>query len=336
MYNNVIMISILIAARNEENNIVKCLSAVLDQKFPKEEYEVWIGDDNSSDSTASIVKNFQINHKNLHLLQIKKKVNGLLGKANVLAQLAGAANGKIFLITDADVQVTKTWIKTYLDCFADGVDMASGVVALNCDSVFAQLQNADWLNYMANCYRKSNKGQPITAIGCNMAIRASTYTAIGGYEKVPFSITEDYELFKVVVASGYSFKNLFNHEILAFTNPVVTFKALLRQRRRWLTGSFRKSWRFVLGFNINCLFLPFLLALFLINPLASLTILTIRWIKNIYFLNIAYRTLKIKSNIGILLYTPYEMICSFIFLFFQFLPSPVEWKGRKYPIKLND
>lgn len=325
------LISVLIAARNEESNMKACLEGVLRQTFPSDRYEVWIGDDNSSDGTAAVVKQFQASCKNLHLLPVEKNLNGLLGKANVLAQLARVARGEILLITDADVQVPPGWIDCYARHFRRRVDMISGVVALNGQSVFAKLQNADWLTYMAECNEKSNKGQPVTAVGCNMAIRSSTYKAVGGYEKIPFSVTEDYELFRAVTSAGYAFGSLMDREALAFTNPVKTFGDLLKQRRRWLTGSFSANWRFVLGFNLNCLFLPFLLALaFLVNPLIPATLFLYAWVNHIIFLRKVYHKLELKKNAGLYLYKPYSMICNVIFMFVRMMPTPVEWKGRKY------
>lgn len=324
-------ISILIAARNEEININSCLKAVLTQAFPSEQYEVWVGDDNSTDQTADIIKELQQLHSNLYLLPIDKNSSGLVGKANVLSQLAAVAGGEILLITDADVVVPYTWVKSYSTQFNDATHMISAVVALTGTSIFAKLQNADWLNYMAKCNISSNNGQPVTAVGCNMGIRASTYRAIGGYERIPFSITEDYELFRAVMSAGYSFKNLLDQDVLAFTNPVESFQELLKQRRRWLTGSFRQNWRYILAFNLNCLLLPSLILLaFMVNPLIPFGILIIKWARKILFLRGVFNKLKIKLNIGIVLFTPYEMLCNVVFMFFQFIPSPVEWKGRKY------
>ena len=51
-------VSILIAARNEEENIISCLEAISQLDYPTEKFSVWIGDDDSSDTTAALVENF--------------------------------------------------------------------------------------------------------------------------------------------------------------------------------------------------------------------------------------------------------------------------------------
>ena len=52
---NIIKVSVLIAARNEENNIKKLLESIYNQSFSKELFEVIIVDDHSTDNTKNII-----------------------------------------------------------------------------------------------------------------------------------------------------------------------------------------------------------------------------------------------------------------------------------------
>jgi cellulose synthase/poly-beta-1,6-N-acetylglucosamine synthase-like glycosyltransferase len=145
LYHNGPAVSVLVAARNEETNIGACLAALLDQEFLPERFEIWVGDDDSQDHTAFIVNEMRKSDPRIHLLPISEKRTGMPGKANVLAQLAHYAKGDLILITDADVRVGTGWIRTMVECFTPDIDMISGVVTLYGRSLFAQLQNADWL-----------------------------------------------------------------------------------------------------------------------------------------------------------------------------------------------
>lgn len=324
-------VSILVAARNEAANIQNCIEALIDQKYPPSYFDIWIGDDNSNDDTAKIVKNLQPHFQNLHLLEVKESRNGLIGKPNVLAQLARKAEGEFFLITDADVYVPDSWINAFVEEFTDSVDLLSGVVALRGHNLFAQLQNADWISYMAKCYDSSKKGKPVTALGGNMAIRATAYKKIGGYENIPFSVTEDYELFRALTDAGHGFKTLFQENVLAFTNPVNTFKDLLKQRRRWVTSSFRRNWFSNVEFDMNSLYLPALIAVAVIfPPIIAVGLFLIKWIVDFISLKSSFNKLRIKINAGVILHSPYAMVCNFIFLYFIFFKAPIEWKGRIY------
>ena len=52
-------ISIIIAARNEENNIGGCIHSILNQTYPATNFEIIVTDDHSTDNTVSIIKSFQ-------------------------------------------------------------------------------------------------------------------------------------------------------------------------------------------------------------------------------------------------------------------------------------
>ena len=201
------LISILVAARNEEANISACLTALCSQDYPDEKIEIWVGDDQSEDGTAAIVKSFESDYPNIHLVQIEEQWKHLRGKANVLAQLARKAKGEYLFITDADVIVEPTWIKSMLHYFTGSVGVITGVTAVEGRSLFAGFQNAEWLFYTAHGHNNAQNGRPVTAMGNNMAVSLEAYLKTGGYENIPFSVTEDYELFRAILKNGYSFKS---------------------------------------------------------------------------------------------------------------------------------
>ena len=97
-------ISILVAARNEASNILDLLVSVENLNYPKEKIAILIGDDASNDETATIIQNYIADKPHYQLFEIVEKRAGLLGKTNVLAQLAAKAKGDYFFITDADIK----------------------------------------------------------------------------------------------------------------------------------------------------------------------------------------------------------------------------------------
>jgi glycosyltransferase involved in cell wall biosynthesis len=63
---------VLVAARNEEANIAACLDALIRQAYPKDKFEIWVGDDGSEDGTAAIIASFEKSHLNIRSLLIKQ------------------------------------------------------------------------------------------------------------------------------------------------------------------------------------------------------------------------------------------------------------------------
>ncbi len=327
------LISILVAARNEEANIAACLDALISQDYPKDKFEIWIGDDQSEDNTAAIVMEYAIKYPNVHLFSVEACVLHQKGKSNVLAQLAPQAKGEFLFITDADVTLGPLWLKTMLPYFTPQVGVITGVVATKGNSLFAKLQNAEWLFYMAHGHSNFERGKPVTAVGGNMAVRASAYWLTGGYEQISFSVTEDLELFKEIRKKGFTFHSVFNAESLGFTNPLPSFGALIKQRRRWFTGAMQLPLIFVVSLVFSWSLLLILLIVAVFAWKAALLLFLVKWLMDIGFLIKTYRQLHLKVDAGVWLYWPYSLVFNTLVLALQLMPGAVEWKGRKYEEK---
>src|SRR5215471_9680057 len=66
--------SIVIPARNEENNIAACLQSILKNNYPRQLYEIIVVDDFSSDATPSIVEKLQREFSNIQLISLKDSI----------------------------------------------------------------------------------------------------------------------------------------------------------------------------------------------------------------------------------------------------------------------
>ncbi|GAB1415713.1 hydroxychlorobactene glucosyltransferase CruC [Paludibacter sp.] len=101
-------ISLLIPARNEETNISFLLSDL--QKSKKENIEIIVFDDESTDNTAEVVQNFANQDKRIVLLKSDGLPQGWLGKNHACYQLAQKAQGNYLLFLDADVRIEENVI----------------------------------------------------------------------------------------------------------------------------------------------------------------------------------------------------------------------------------
>lgn len=102
-------VSVLIPARNEENNIGGLLTDLANFSYPH--FEVIVYDDNSTDNTATIVDNFVRKNSKIQLIEGSELPTGWLGKNNGCHKLAENARGDLFLFLDADVRVKNTFIE---------------------------------------------------------------------------------------------------------------------------------------------------------------------------------------------------------------------------------
>ncbi len=93
-------VSILVPARNEAENIGRCVASLLRQTYPF--LEIIVLDDQSTDATAEIVRALQTNEPRVILRQGDPLPEGWVGKNWACHQLAAAASGEWLLFTDAD------------------------------------------------------------------------------------------------------------------------------------------------------------------------------------------------------------------------------------------
>ena len=93
-------ISVLVPARNEEQNIEHCIRSLLAQNYPN--FEVVALDDNSEDATYDLLCRMRDQDYRLRVLVGAQLPDGWCGKPHACWQMANAASGEYLLLTDAD------------------------------------------------------------------------------------------------------------------------------------------------------------------------------------------------------------------------------------------
>ena len=328
--NDTPFISILIAARNEEDNLADCLDSLVALDYSTDRYEILVGNDNSEDQTGEIADAYEVRYPQIKSYTIyKQKIKGN-GKANVLSQLAHFANGTHYFITDADIIVPKKWIKSMLLGMNEDIALVTGTSVVVGSGFLAYMQQIDWLFATGMLKVVSDMGIPVTTMGNNMLIRRDAYEDVGGFEAMPFSITEDLELFNHIKLK-YKTVNIFTPDVLNKSKPVKSIAELLIQRKRWMKGAFELPPIMIGLLIVQTAFFLVLLVLFLINPTIAIIVLSIKFLLRFTFLSLVVRKLNDRVNIfGSLIFELYSSVFSVASLIYYFLSGPIEWKGRKY------
>ena len=326
-------VSILIAARDEEAALPRCLASLRALHYPAELLEILVGDDGSTDRTAAVAAAaMQGFAGQFRVIPITENLGQARGKANVLAHLAHLATTDFFFITDADIHLPKTWISGLLAHAAPGVGTVTGITAVRGPRLFAQLQGIDWLLSLSMVQVVSDLGRPVTAMGNNMLVTRAAYKATGGYEALPFSVTEDFALFQAVLAAGFGFRQVFQADIRADSLPMATWAALLRQRKRWLRGVAGLPLRLRLELLFFSGFWPALAGVaWLAGPAVALGIWGAKVVVQGTLAAAAHRRAGLRLRWGLLpLFELYTLALTAAILVFRLSGGKVVWKGRRY------
>lgn len=163
------MISIVIPSFNEEERIERCLVSLVQQDFPREEYEIIVVDGGSKDKTREIAEKYA----DLVFIQTSPKVGG--------ARNDGAlrARGEIIATTDADTILPPDWLSRIRQDFLDPeVVMLYGPVK----PIEATIKNQFYL-FLANSFAHIGylTGTILFTLGCNSAFRAESFKKAGMY-----------------------------------------------------------------------------------------------------------------------------------------------------------
>ncbi len=320
-------VSILVAARNEEENIIDLLRSFERLSYPKDTLQILIGDDDSTDKTTDIIERFIAENAHIQLISIKKQLAGLKGKANVLAQLAHHATGELFFFTDADIEVPTNWIEAFVE-ERKNEGVIVGLTLVKNKNWFEASQAIEWLFTLKLMKMLADFKIQSTGMGNNMMVSAEAYWAVGGYEKIGFSIVEDYAVYKAIIDKGFAFKQLFKPEAMTLTKPP---KKYFEQRKRWVAGGMSTKSVLIFPALIQGFLLPILLIISLFSWKSVLAVFILNLLIN--FLA-GSRIFKDLNQNQLLKYIPAYTMYMYVFWFLQLvvyvLPIKLVWKGREY------
>ncbi|MCL2260876.1 MAG: glycosyltransferase family 2 protein [Fibromonadales bacterium] len=168
------LVSIIIAAHNEENIIEEKIRNTLALNYPN--IEILIGDDGSTDKTAEIVAQFP------SVRLITREVNE--GKAAVLNSLCKEAKGEILLFSDANSMLESSAIENITEMFADEkVGCVCGLLLLR-EASGTNLEHVYWKGESKLKKLESNFGAVMGSNGALYAIRAELYSELPTHKTV--------------------------------------------------------------------------------------------------------------------------------------------------------
>jgi len=326
------LVTIMIAARNEEKNIMACLRSVDQLTYPKDRLEVLVGNDHSEDCTQELIAHFIRDKPWFQLVNIGHNLGNAQGKANVLAQLTRQAKGEYFFFTDADIQLPRHWVESMLEGFDRQTGVVTGFTVIRGSALFGHLQSVDWVYSLGLVSLISDLGIPVSTIGNNMAVTRKAYQATAGYEHLPFSITEDHQLFHEIVQRGYHFKQFMEKEVTALTEPMPNIWHWLHQRKRWMHAAFHSALPLQAFMVLQVLFYPLITFIYYFNPMAALALLISRLVLQAIYIDVmATRVLQRGVGWSVFLYDLYTIVLQTLLLLFYLLPIKINWKNREYP-----
>lgn len=258
-------ISVIISVKNEQGKIKKLVDTLNNLIYPKNNFEIIIIDDNSTDRTLEELHKNTEGFQNFSIKELKPE--GLSGKRNALTFGIQNSQHPYLLITDADCHPQKYWLQAYSEKFESGYDVLFGIAPfykerhlVNRISCFENLKTS-LLSFSMALF-----GFPYTAAARSFGFTKKEFEAIGGYLNTKDTLSGDDDLLlREAVKSKLKIGIVTATDSFVYSETKKTFKEYFQQRARHTQTSFHylRRHQVILGFwhltNLLFLFSPLLI-----------------------------------------------------------------------------
>nr|WP_276359619.1 glycosyltransferase [Daejeonella sp. H1SJ63] len=293
-------VSVLIAARNEENNIDKTISDILSQDYPADLFQLIIVDDHSTDRTADIVQSYASRGVKLIRLNEGEMLNSYKKKA--ISEAIKFSDAELIVTSDADCRMGSQWLSTIVGLYESGDYklISSPVAYFQEKNTFEKVQSLEFLFLIGGMGAAGigNK-MPTTCNGANLAYRRDVFLELKGFQGIDDLASGDDELFLHKVALAYPEKIGFckSRNAIVYTHAKSNLGSFIEQRRRWASKSTRYKNKSVLLLGV---FVWLYNLLFIFNAIAGFS--------NPVFWQLCLLSLMLKMFVELIILIP---LCSF-------------------------
>jgi cellulose synthase/poly-beta-1,6-N-acetylglucosamine synthase-like glycosyltransferase len=247
-------VTVMVAARNEEEKIAFTIDDILAQDYPKHLTEIIFADDHSTDRTSEIISSYA--NRGVKLLQLNedKPLNSYKKKA--ISEAIGLSTGELMVATDADCRMGPKWLSSIVTYYEteNPVMISSPVAYFEEKSLFERLQSLEFSYLIGIGGAFIGNGRASTCNGANFAYRKDVFYQVGGFKGIDDLASGDDELLLQKVAERFPGKILFlkRREAVVYTHAKANLSEFLSQRRRWASKStkYKDKWVVALAVGI--------------------------------------------------------------------------------------
>ena len=235
-------VSVIICARDEDENLARNLPGVLVQQYSSS-HELVVVNDNSLDDSKYILQELKKTFKSLHVVELTQEAKLISGKKYPLSIGIREAKYEVLLLTDADcVPASEHWIQKMQEAYTGGIEIVLGYGAyhrrrglLNKLIRFETFHTA--LQYLS--YALS--GIPYMGVGRNLSYKKDLFLRNKGFASINHIPSGDDDLFINRVATNENTAVVIDPDAITRSIPKTTWSGWLKQKsRHYTTAKFYK------------------------------------------------------------------------------------------------
>jgi glycosyltransferase involved in cell wall biosynthesis len=194
-------VSLILAARDEEQKLPAALATLLAIDYPK--FQIIAVDDRSTDSTPQILDRLAALHPQLKVVHIADLPKGWLGKPHALQTGYEVSTGELIVFTDADVQFAPDALRRAVTLLQR---RQLDHLSLMCDVARSGFWDTVFLSFFGMGFHLATNpaglGDPnsrsYVGIGAFQMLRRTAYEACGTHRRLAMEVIDDMKLGKLV------------------------------------------------------------------------------------------------------------------------------------------
>lgn len=205
-------VSIIVPARNEQDNIERCLTSLFKQNYPTTKFEIIVVDDNSTDNTLKRIKKVQRRYPRLKIIELKDKPDNWTGKTWASEKGYLKSRYDILLFVDADCYYKNNCLLSAISyMLEEEIDVITGFPFVELRDFWSKVSMPLW-KFMSITFGKSasNVNDPKSKVaylmGCFFMIKKDVFEKVGTFRSVRNAIQEDEVLGIRIKQSGYKLR----------------------------------------------------------------------------------------------------------------------------------
>lgn len=329
-----IPISVIICAKNEEENVKNFLPVLLQQNYP--DFEIVLIDDASSDETLEIFEAFEKQHANVKLVKVENNEAFWGNKKFALTLGIKAAKNEYLLFTDADCYPNSTeWITQMSSQFTQQKTIVLGYGAYEKvkNSFLNKIIRFETLLTATQYFAWTKLGKPYMGVGRNMAYKREEFFKTKGFIDHMKLRSGDDDLFINQASNAKNTAISYGQESFTYSMPKTTFKDWFTQKRRHvaIAKNYKSFDRMQLAIfytsQVLFLLLPIILLAFLYQWIVVLCLIGFRYI--FAWISLGFSAGKLKEKDVMFWFPIVEIALIFtqlnVFVTNTF-SKPVHWK----------
>lgn len=329
-----IPISVIVCAKNEEENVKQFIPILAEQHYP--DFEIVLIDDASSDETLEVFEAFEKQYSNVKLVKVENNEAFWGNKKFALTLGIKAAKNEYLLFTDADCYPTSPdWIKEMSSNFTQEKTIVLGYGAYEKikGSFLNKIIRFETLMTAVQYFGWAKSGKPYMGIGRNMAYKREEFFKTNGFIDHMKIRSGDDDLFINQASNAKNTTICFTKESFTYSKPKTTFNEWFTQKRRHVaTAKHYKSFdriQLALFYLTQLLFilLPIVLLAFQFQWIIVLSLIGFRYL--FAWISLGFTAGKLKEKDVMYWYPIIEIVLIFtqlnVFITNTF-SKPVHWK----------